>query len=72
MENLIHLKDVVSSIIFSFFGLALFGLAFYIFDKITPGDLSCEILEKQNVAAAIVIAAMIIGLSLIIAMSIHG
>jgi uncharacterized membrane protein YjfL (UPF0719 family) len=72
MENYIHVKDVVSSVIFSFFGLALFSLAFYVFDKITPGDLSAEILEKQNVAAAIVVGALVIGLSLIIAMSIHG
>jgi uncharacterized membrane protein YjfL (UPF0719 family) len=71
MENLVNAKDLVSSVIFSFFGLCLFGLAFYIFDKLTPGDLGSEILEKQNDAAAIVVAALIIGISIIVGLAIH-
>lgn len=71
MENLINAKDLVSSVIFSFFGLALFGFAFYVFDKLTPGDLVKEILEVKNVAAAIVVAAMIIGISIIVGLAIH-
>lgn len=71
MENLVNAKDLVSSVIFSFFGLALFGLAFYVFDKITPGDLVAEILDKQNSAAAIVVAALIIGISIIVGLAIH-
>ena len=71
MENLINLKDVVSSVIFSLFGLVLFGVAFYVFDKLTPGDLGDEILEKQNTAAAIVVAALIIGISIIVGLSVH-
>lgn len=72
MEHLINLKDVVSSVIFSFFGLLMFGVAFFIFDKLTPGELGDEILEKQNTAAAIVVGALVIGISIIIGMSIHG
>ncbi len=71
MSDLINLKDVVSSVIFSFFGLALFGLAFYIFDKMTPGDLTKEILEDQNTAAAIVVGALILGISIIVGLAIH-
>ncbi len=72
MEHLLNLRDLVASVVFSFFGLILFGIAFFIFDKITPGDLGDEILEKQNVAAAIVVAALVIGISIIVGMSIHG
>jgi len=71
MENLINLKDVVSSIIFSLFGLVLFGVGVYIFDKLTPGNLTDEILEKKNNAAAIVVAALIIGISIIVGLSVH-
>ncbi|MBI5640714.1 MAG: DUF350 domain-containing protein [Nitrospirae bacterium] len=71
MDNFISLKDIVSSVIFSFFGLVMFGLAFYVFDKVTPGDLREEILKKQNNAAAIVIAAMVLGISIIIGLAIH-
>jgi putative membrane protein len=71
MENFINVKDIVSSVVFSFFGLFLFGVAFYIFDKLTPGDLGTEILEKQNVSAGIVVAALIIGISIIVGLAIH-
>jgi uncharacterized membrane protein YjfL (UPF0719 family) len=71
MEQFINAKDLVSSVVFSFFGIAMFGLAFFIFDKLTPGDLGCEILEKQNTAAAIVVGALVIGMSIIIGLAIH-
>ncbi|MDA8083497.1 MAG: DUF350 domain-containing protein [Nitrospiraceae bacterium] len=72
MDGLINAKDMVASVVFSVFGLVLFGVAFFIFDKITPGELGNEILEKQNMAAAIVVAALILGISIIVGMSIHG
>ncbi|MDA8078635.1 MAG: DUF350 domain-containing protein [Nitrospiraceae bacterium] len=71
MNDLINVKDIVSSVIFSFFGFTLFGVAFYIFDKLTPGDLAKEILEDQNTAAAIVVAALILGISIIVGLAIH-
>jgi uncharacterized membrane protein YjfL (UPF0719 family) len=71
MENLLNMKDLVASLVFSLVGLVLFSLAFYIIDKLTPGNLWCEILEKQNRAAAIVVGALIIGLAIIIGLSIH-
>ncbi len=72
MDAYINAKDVIGSVVFSLLGLILFGLAFFVFDRITPGDLWKEILEKQNSAAAIVVAALVIGISIIVAMSIHG
>jgi uncharacterized membrane protein YjfL (UPF0719 family) len=72
MEAFINIKDVVSSMLFTLLGLVLFGLGFIVFDRITPGDLRKEILEKQNSAAAIVVAALILGIAIIVGMSIHG
>lgn len=71
MENIIHLKDLAGSLIYSLIGLILFGVAFFIFDKMTPGELWHEILEKQNTAAAIVVGALIIGISIIVGLAIH-
>ena len=42
------------------------------FDKFTPGDMHKEIIENKNTAAAIVAAAVILGVSLIVAAAIMG
>lgn len=72
MEPLISMKYVVSSIVFSFVGLVILWFAFWLFDKLTPGELWKEIIEEHNVALAIVVGSMTIGVSLIIALAIHG
>ncbi len=61
-----------SAIIFSFLGLAVFGLGFVIFDKLTPYHLWKEVVEKRNTALAIVVGSVALGTCLIIAAAIHG
>ncbi len=48
------------------------SLGYKLFDKCTPGDLHKEILENKNVAAAIVAAAVILGVCIIIAAAMLG
>ena len=48
-----------------------FWVAFIIIDKITPYDLWREIVEKQNKALGMVVAAMCLGISIIVAAAIH-
>ena len=43
-----------------------------LFDKCTPGHLNTEILEHRNVVAAIIAAAVILGVCIIIAASMLG
>ena len=62
---------VLSSLVFALRGVAVFWLCFLIIDKITPYDLWGEIVEKQNVALALVVAAMSLGICVIIAAAIH-
>lgn len=62
---------VVASLVFALIGVAVFWLCFIIIDKITPYDLWGEIVEKQNVALALVVAAMSLGICMIIAAAIH-
>ena len=61
-----------SSILFALIGVVVFWLSFVIIDKITPYNLWEEIVEKQNVALALVVASMSLGISLIVAAAIHG
>jgi len=50
----------------------VFWISFVIVDKVTPYDLWGEIIEKKNVALAIVVGAMAIAIALIVAAAIHG
>jgi uncharacterized membrane protein YjfL (UPF0719 family) len=43
-----------------------------VFDRLTPGELWKEIGEKNNMSLAITAAAMILGMSIIIAAAIHS
>jgi putative membrane protein len=62
----------VGSIVFALIGVVIFWLCFIIIDKMTPYKLWEEIVEKQNMALGIVVAAMCLGISLIVAAAIHG
>ena len=63
---------IVASLVFALMGVAVFWLCFVIIDKITPYDLWGEIVEKQNVALALVLAAISLGICIIVAAAIHG
>ena len=61
----------LGSILYAVIGVVVFWLCFVIVDKITPYDLWAEIVEKQNQALGLVVAAMCLGISLIVAAAIH-
>jgi putative membrane protein len=66
--------QVVEALIFSLIGLVLFAIAFVVVVKIikhVPSSVRKEIEEDQNIALAIIIAAMILGISWIVAAAIH-
>jgi putative membrane protein len=60
------------SILYAFIGVVVFWLSFVVIDKLTPYDLWAELVEKQNMALAIVVGAMALGLSIIVAAAVVG
>ena len=66
------LQAVANMLIFAGIGIFAAIVGFKVFDKCTPGHLAREILEHRNVAAAIVAAAVILGVCIIIAASMLG
>lgn len=70
MEYL-RLDFLVNSLVYSVLGVAVFWLSFLIIDKITPYDLWGQIVKEKNVALAILVAAMCLGIALIVASAIH-
>jgi uncharacterized membrane protein YjfL (UPF0719 family) len=61
----------LGSILYALIGVLIFWITFMIIDKITPYDLWQEIVEKQNVALGLVVAAMSLGICIIVAAAIH-
>jgi putative membrane protein len=70
--DLIHAQPIVNSIIYSFLGIIILIIAYFIIEKITPENTWKEVVQKNNIAVAIVLAAFIIGISMIISAAIHG
>ena len=60
------------SILYALVGVVVFWLAFVVIDKLTPYALWEELVEKQNVALGIVVGAMCLGISIIVAAAVHG
>ena len=60
------------SILYAVIGVLVFWGSFVVIDKLTPYDLWQELVEKQNLALAIVVGAMALGLSIIIAAAVVG
>jgi uncharacterized membrane protein YjfL (UPF0719 family) len=65
-------EAVVSSAVFAGIGLAVFAIAFFVMTKAAPFSVKKEIEEDQNVALAVIMAGVLIGISLIIAAAVHG
>ena len=63
---------LINSLVYTILGVVVFWLAFVAVDKITPYDLWKELMEEKNVALAIVVGAMCLGIAIIVAAAIHG
>lgn len=66
------LQSVGNVLLYAAIGIAAAIIGYKFFDKCTPGDLHKEIIEHKNTAAAIVAAAVILGVSIIIAAAMLG
>lgn len=63
---------LMGSVVYALLGVIVFWLCFIIIDKLTPYNLWEEIVEKQNRALGMVVAAMSLGICIIVAAAIHG
>ena len=63
--------NIRAALVFAFIGIAVFVSAFVVIDKLTPYDLWKEIVEEKNVALAVLVGAMSIGICIIIAAAVH-
>jgi uncharacterized membrane protein YjfL (UPF0719 family) len=62
---------VLNALVFAILGIVIFVGTFVVVDKMTPYHLWKEIVEDKNIALAILLGAMSIGLCIIIAAAVH-
>jgi hypothetical protein len=65
-------QALLNMLLFAGTGIAAAIIGYKLFDYCTPGDLSKEIIQNKNVAAAIVAAAVILGVCVIVAIAMLG
>lgn len=66
-----HLGALLSAALFAVLGIFILIMSFVVMDKITPYDLWREIVEKHNMALAILAGFMALGTAIIIAAAVH-
>ena len=64
-------KQLMLAGIFTFVGLILFGVSYFIIDKFVPFNLKKELTEDDNTAVGVMLAGVFIAIGLIIAAAIQ-
>lgn len=62
--------NLVASVVYGVVGVLLLIGAYYLYELITPYSVRKELIEDQNIALAIVVGAVILGMAIIIASAI--
>jgi putative membrane protein len=65
-------KALLSSVVFSLMGMAVFVAGFFVVKLILPFDVNKELEHDHNTSVGIVIGSFILGLAFIVGMAIHG
>jgi uncharacterized membrane protein YjfL (UPF0719 family) len=63
---------ILASVLYAVIGVGVLWVSFVVIDKLTPYNLWEEIVEKKNLALAVVVGAMFIAIGQIVAAAIHG
>ncbi|MBM3798125.1 MAG: DUF350 domain-containing protein [Acidobacteria bacterium] len=66
-----RIDHFINALVYAFLGIIIYWIAFFVTDKIHPVNLWKEIVEKQNMALAILFGFMSLGIGIIIAAAVH-
>ena len=62
----------LNTVIYTIFGVIVFGIAFWAMVKISPFSIRKELEADHNTAVAVLMGSVILGLAIIIAAALHG
>ena len=63
--------NLIAAVVFALLGIIVLVVSFFLFDRLTPYKLWKEIIDEHNTALAILIGAIALGMSIIVAAAIH-
>ena len=66
-----RVDQFLNAVIYAALGIVIYIVAFIVVDMATPGELGTEIFQKHNMAAAVFVGFLMLGISIIIAASVH-
>jgi uncharacterized membrane protein YjfL (UPF0719 family) len=69
---MLHARPIVDAIVYSLLGTAILLGTFWLSERLLPFSIHKEIAEDQNLSLGIILAAFVIGLSMIISSAIRG
>lgn len=64
-------NNLVNATVFALLGIIVFAIAFVVMDKLTPYHLWKEVVQEHNIALAILVGALSLGICIIVASAIH-
>jgi len=67
MDWSVILYGIIDTVVYSLVGIVLMGLGFLIISFFTPFSIKKEIEDDQNISLGIIIGAVILGISIIVA-----
>ena len=65
-------QHLIAAIVFSVVGVIVFFASLLLMEKLTPFSIIKEIGEEHNMAVAIIVGAIVLGIAIIIAASVLG
>jgi uncharacterized membrane protein YjfL (UPF0719 family) len=65
-------NGLLNSVLYSVVGIVVFCVGFMAVDKMTKYDLWDELINKKNMALAVVVGFVSLGICVIVAAAIHG
>jgi len=64
-------QNIELALVFALIGIVVFVVSFVVIDRLTPYDLWREIVQEKNMALALLVGALSIGICIIIAAAVH-
>lgn len=71
-DGMMNPLTIAASVLYGLLGILLAVVGYKVFELILPFDVTKELSEDDNPAVGVVMAAVILGVSIIMAAAIHG